>query len=168
MPPAALPPVVVDVAVEARGWRDGVPRVRERVLAAVAAAFQAAALVARPDAEISVVLASDDTVRALNRDFRHKAAATNVLSFPAVEPDETATAPLLGDIVLALETTQREAADEAKPLEHHLSHLVVHGVLHLFGFDHICDEDAERMESLERAALASLGIPDPYAAETTH
>jgi probable rRNA maturation factor len=97
----------------------------------------------------------------LNRIWRGKDAPTNVLSFPA--NDAVSEAGLIGDVVLAYETTRKEARDEGLALADHVSHLVVHGVLHLLGFDHEEGEEAEQMEDLERTALASLGIVDPYA-----
>ena len=99
-------------------------------------------------------------MRELNRDFRKKDAPTNVLSFPAPPNPERH----LGDIALAFGVCAREAAEQRKPLAHHLQHLTVHGVLHLLGYDHIGDDEAEAMEGLERAVLAGLGVPDPYAA----
>lgn len=112
-------------------------------------------------AELAVVLADDAMVRDLNRRFRGKDAPTNVLSFPAADP-AIADGPL-GDVILARETCRREAAEQGKPLDHHLAHLVVHGVLHLVGYDHEADDEAERMEAAERAILRGLGVPDPYA-----
>lgn len=115
------------------------------------------------NAELSIVLADDAFVRGLNMDYRGIDAATNVLAFPATEPETAGDDPALaGDVVVARETVVREAADQGKPLSAHLSHMIVHGVLHLFGFDHDTDEDADRMERLEISVLASLGIPDPY------
>ena len=105
---------------------------------------------------------SDDEVRALNAAWRGKDKATNVLSFPMAEAPEGA--PMLGDIVLALGVCAREAAEKEVPVETHATHLVVHGMLHLLGYDHETgDDDAEAMEAIERKALASLGISDPYA-----
>lgn len=122
--------------------------------------------------EVTVVLTDDEEIRNLNRTWRGKDEPTNVLSFPAgdmpdPEDDSDPGAPhgapvLLGDIVIALETTAAEAADKAMPLSDHVSHLVVHGALHLLGHDHLDDTEAEQMEDLERQALASLGIADPY------
>ncbi|MBI4185179.1 MAG: rRNA maturation RNase YbeY [Proteobacteria bacterium] len=108
--------------------------------------------------EVSVVLAGDALVRRLNRDYRRRDAATNVLSFPAGDPSGT----LLGDVVVALDTAAREAEEEGKTLSAHLSHLVVHGVLHLLGYDHDAEARAEEMEARERAVLAGLGVADPY------
>jgi probable rRNA maturation factor len=121
-------------------------------------------------AEVSVRLTSDEEVHALNREYRQKDKPTNVLSFPMVQPDlleglnegddgET----LLGDIVLAHGVTIREAAEKGVSLEEHATHLIVHGTLHLLGYDHEQGEaEADAMEDVERAALASLGIADPY------
>jgi probable rRNA maturation factor len=110
------------------------------------------------------VLTDDSAIRALNRDWRGVDRPTNVLSFPA-RPGPSAAGPaLLGDIVIAFETTMQEARSESKPFEHHLAHLAVHGFLHLLGQDHDNDSDAETMEGIERVILARLGIPDPYAA----
>ena len=114
------------------------------------------------DTEVSVKYASDEEVRALNAAWRGKDKATNVLSFPMA--DEPEGAPMLGDIVLASGVCAREAAEKNVPIETHATHLVVHGTLHLLGYDHETgDDDAEEMEDIERKALASLGIADPYA-----
>jgi probable rRNA maturation factor len=116
-------------------------------------------------AELAVVLADDRLVRRLNREYRGQDAATNVLSFAGLDgPDEPgAGAPyLLGDVVLARETVVREAREQGKTPADHLAHLVVHGVLHLLGYDHQTAAQAETMENLERAALAELGVADPY------
>ncbi len=115
------------------------------------------------------MLADDALVRRLNRDYRGVDQATNVLAFPAADGGGSvaAEAPLpLGDVVLALETVRREAADQGKSVAEHLSHLVVHGVLHLLGFDHVEAGDAARMEALEIEVLAGLGVPDPYRARS--
>ncbi|HEX7970330.1 MAG TPA: rRNA maturation RNase YbeY, partial [Stellaceae bacterium] len=104
-----------------------------------------------------------ELVRALNRQWRGKDVPTNVLSFPALGATPPPGAPrLLGDVVLAFETVAAEAAAQDKPLADHLRHLVIHGVLHLLGFDHESDADAQRMEASEIAILAGLGVPDPY------
>jgi probable rRNA maturation factor len=120
--------------------------------------------------EVSVALSGDAAIAALNARYRGKAKPTNVLSFPAATPPvpslPAGERPPLGDIIISLETLISEATDEKKPLLFHLSHLTVHGLLHLAGFDHETDHDAERMESLERHILASIGIADPYATLT--
>ena len=111
------------------------------------------------------MLTDDSAIHALNRDWRGHDAPTNVLSFPAqpLRGRKPAPAASLGDIVIAFETTRREAAAEGKPLKDHLAHLAVHGFLHLVGYGHDKDRDARKMESLEVAILAGLGVPDPYA-----
>ena len=109
---------------------------------------------------VVVLLTDDEAVRGLNARFRGKDAPTNVLSFPAPPNPERH----LGDLALAFDVCAREAAEQGKPFEHHLQHLVVHGVLHLLGYDHMSDDEAEAMEGLERIVLAGLGAPDPYQA----
>lgn len=119
------------------------------------------------DAELAVMLTDDAGIRTLNGNWRGIDKPTNVLSFPALQPTGAGGADdaprMLGDIAIAYETTRKEADDEHKPFDHHLSHLAVHGFLHLIGHDHENDDDAEAMESLEREILTQLGIPDPYA-----
>jgi probable rRNA maturation factor len=115
------------------------------------------------DSEVSVKFTSDAEVRALNAKWRGQDKATNVLSFPMAEESELASAQLLGDIVLAYGICAAEAAEKNVGIEVHAAHLVVHGTLHLLGYDHETgDEDAEGMEEAERRALASIGIADPY------
>ena len=117
------------------------------------------------DSELAVMLTDDAGIRTLNSNWRGIDKPTNVLSFPALQPPAGAPsdAPrMLGDIAIAYQTTRKEADDEQKPFDHHLSHLAVHGFLHLIGYDHENDGDAEAMEGLETEILAQLGIPDPY------
>jgi len=119
------------------------------------------------EAEIAVMLTDDSGIQTLNSNWRGIDKPTNVLSFPALQPTGSGAADdaprMLGDIAIAYQTTRKEADDEQKPFDHHLSHLAVHGFLHLIGYDHEKDDDAEAMESLEAEILAQLGIPDPYA-----
>ena len=118
------------------------------------------------DSEISVKFTDDDEVRALNAAWRGKDKATNVLSFPMAAEDDLVDAQLLGDIVLAHNVCAAEAEQKHIPFEHHAAHLVVHGTLHLLGYDHeTSDAEAEEMEQVERAALSALGIADPYLSE---
>ncbi len=113
--------------------------------------------------EVSLVFTDDAAIRAINAEWRSQDKPTNVLSFPAypITPGKR-PGPMLGDIILAHETLVREAQELDKPFDAHLTHLLVHGFLHLFGYDHIEPDDAERMENLETRILASLGLSDPY------
>jgi probable rRNA maturation factor len=146
-------------------WSLLVRRAAESALAE--SAFPKLAKGARP-VEISVRLTGDEEVRALNSEWRGKDRPTNVLSFPMTGADELANAGadgpelMLGDIVLARGVCEREAAEKAVPVETHATHLLVHGTLHLLGYDHLDDEEAADMESREVRALARLGIGDPY------
>jgi probable rRNA maturation factor len=119
------------------------------------------------EAELAVMLTDDAGIRTLNCNWRGIDKPTNVLSFEALQPTGGSgpdDAPrMLGDIAIAYQTTRKEADDEQKPFDHHLSHLAIHGFLHLIGYDHENDDDAEAMETLEQEILAQLGIPDPYA-----
>ncbi len=137
--------------------------------AAIDASPQAALSGTAATIEIAVRLTSDDEVHVLNRQYRQQDKPTNVLSFPMVQPDLIESLGntddgeiLLGDIVLAHGVCAREAAEKDVPLEAHAAHLIVHGVLHLLGHDHMNDVDADAMEAIERAAMASLGLHDPY------
>jgi len=149
----------IDFDVQSALW-DQVPEAEETVRTAIAAAaaFEPAA------GEMSVILTDDASIRALNRDWRKLDKPTNVLSFPAATPKIAGVPALLGDVVVAYETLAREAAEEDKPILHHLAHLVVHGYLHLLGYDHETDSEADAMEGLERQILAHLNIADPYRA----
>lgn len=149
-------PGKVDVLVQSELWA-AQPKLKLLLRRAINAA---AAVLSTSDAELAIVLTDDSAIRLLNRQWRGIDAPTNVLSFPAGSPG---TAPrLLGDVVLARETIAREADREHKPFAHHLAHLAVHGFLHLHGYDHERDTDAEVMERLERNILRRLAIPDPY------
>jgi probable rRNA maturation factor len=163
MPHSFIP--LTEVLVTADCWQQegGAETVIQRAIAA-------AAEIADADvggAELAVMLTDDAGIRTLNNNWRGIDKPTNVLSFPALQPsgpqDDDDPPRMLGDIAIAFETLRREADEEAKPFDHHLSHLAVHGFLHLIGYDHENEEDAEEMEALEREILAQLGIPDPYA-----
>ncbi len=164
MSPAApsSPAIAVDIALEAEAW-GGEGRWRPLIERAVAAVAARPEPIVPEAAELSLVLADDARVRDLNRQWRGKDQPTNVLSFPASDADDEEPGPLLGDVVLAYETCAREAAEDGKPIEDHVTHLVVHGLLHLFGWDHESDDEAEEMEALETEILAGLGIADPHA-----
>ena len=114
------------------------------------------------DSELTIRLVDAEEGQELNRTYRHKDYATNVLSFPAEVPDGLLDIPLLGDLVICVPVVEREAREQNKALEAHWAHLVIHGCLHLLGYDHIDDEEAEEMEGLERQLLVELGYPDPY------
>lgn len=158
-------PLSIDVIVESPLWtaHGDAEAVVRRALG------EAATVLSTRPAELAIVLTDDSAIRALNREWREIDKPTNVLSFPVQQPPAAADGPsappiLLGDIVIAFETTMQEARSESRRFEDHLAHLAVHGFLHLLGQDHDNDRDAEAMEGLERAILARLGIPDPYAA----
>jgi probable rRNA maturation factor len=138
--------------------------------AVIQRAIDAAAQISDADVgntEIAVMLTDDAGIRTLNNNWRGIDKPTNVLSFPALQPTgpigEDDPPRMLGDIAIAYETMRHEADEAQKPFEHHLSHLTVHGFLHLIGYDHETDDEAEEMEALETEILAQLGIPDPYA-----
>ena len=159
----ALP--LIEVLVAADCWHDAPDAEAVIRRAIVTAAGSVDADIG--GAELAIMLTDDSAIRTLNRDWRGIDKPTNVLSFPARPPaaaSKSGDAPrMLGDIAIAYETLRREADEEHKPFDHHLSHLAVHGFLHLIGYDHENDDDAEEMEALETEILAQLGIPDPYA-----
>ena len=150
---------IIDVLMESPLW-DQEPRAAETVERAIAAAAEA---IDAPLGEVVVMLADDETVRSLNRDWRKIDKPTNVLSFPAARTSGIEPA-MLGDIVIAYETLTRECEEEGRVFLNHLAHLAVHGFLHLMGYDHQNDSDAEAMERLETEILARLDMPDPYLA----
>ena len=159
----------IDVIERAPAWRRALPNAAAICRAAAAAAL-ARGVGGLADAEISIVLADDALVAKLNRTYRGISKPTNVLSFASDEPRRrSAPLALLGDVVLAYGVIAREAREQHKTLADHLAHLVVHGVLHLLGFDHERERAARRMEALEVAVLAGLGVADPYRArEAAH
>ena len=148
--------IVVEVEVEADAWLEALPEVE--ALAREAAEAAALSDGAEADGDYVVLLTDDAAVAKLNAEFRGKAGSTNVLSFPAA----SSAAPHRGDVALAFGVCAAEAQAQCKTLAAHLQHLVVHGVLHLLGFDHHEDDEAEAMEGRERQVLASLGVGDPY------
>lgn len=157
----ARPPVDIDVTVEAGEW----PNEAELLALArpaIEAALSAVAGVAAAS-EVSLVFTDDAHIAALNRTWRGKDGATNVLSFPGSASGAARFGPMLGDIVIARETVEREAKALGLTFGDHLTHLLVHGLLHLVGHDHQDDAEADTMERLEAAILARLGIADPYA-----
>jgi probable rRNA maturation factor len=161
--------LAIEFAIEDEAWTEAAPWYREVALRAAESALTAAGV--RPqDVEISALLCGDERIATLNADFRGKPTPTNVLSWPAEQtaPTNAPCAPtdgFLGDVALARETIEMEAATKHVTVEAHFAHLFAHGVLHLLGYDHETDPDAEVMEGLERRALHAMGIADPYASE---
>jgi probable rRNA maturation factor len=157
----------IAVLVEAEVWRGILPNVAALVRQSAAVALAAAG--PQRSAELDIVLVDDGRQRELNRDWRGKDSATNVLAFPSGEDAATLSANvplLLGDVVLAAETVVREATEQKRSVADHVRHLTIHGVLHLLGFDHVKPRAAARMEALETTLLASLGVADPYCGES--
>ena len=152
--------ITLDIMIEAGDW----DRLEDAEALAQKAAEAALSVTYEADGEFeaSVMLADDAQIRELNRTWRGKDKPTNVLSFPAPEQPGANGPRHLGDIALAYETLVRESEEESKELSHHFAHLIVHGVLHLLGYDHEVESEAEIMEGLEVKALATLGIADPY------
>src|SRR5262245_17545645 len=154
-------PPHIDVQVQSSPWAAR-PLAEETVRISVLAA---AATLSTVGGEVSIVLTDDSAIRSLNRDWRGIDKPTNVLSFPASGVATGEGMHLLGDIVIAFETLERECADESRDFLHRLAHLVVHGFLHLNGYDHESDQQAEEMEGLESRIMAGLNMPDPYRAQ---
>jgi probable rRNA maturation factor len=146
----------VDIQIASSRW-DAEPGAEQTVRDAIAAA---AAAVEADEGEVSVVLTDDAAIRILNRDWRKIDKATNVLSFPA--PDNAAGEKMFGDVVIAYETLVRECSEEDRIFLHHLAHLTVHGFLHLIGYDHETDSQADAMEALESTIMIAMKRPDPY------
>jgi probable rRNA maturation factor len=158
--------VEIIVSISYPAWRSDLPDA-EAWCREASETTAAAASVATANSELTVVLTDDAEARALNLAYRGIDRATNVLSFPATDPAERDRLPagapiLLGDVVIAYETVLAEAEAQAKTLRQHLGHLVVHGVLHLAGYDHQSDAEADEMEALETQILDGLGVQDPY------
>ncbi|MGR3492379.1 MAG: rRNA maturation RNase YbeY [Shimia sp.] len=155
--------ISVDVILEDPRW-DGLERLAEAAAQAIAAHLSLTG-------EVCVMGCDNARIAVLNGEFRGKSAPTNVLSWPSEEraaaiPGGSPAPPAdpeWGDIAIAFETCKREAAEQGKPFDHHVTHLIVHGILHLLGYDHETEADATRMEQLEREILANMGISDPYS-----
>ena len=162
--------VRIIVSVPARGWNRALPGAEETVTTAARATLRECAAkeerecAAKEERELGIVLADDETLRRLNRDYRGQDRATNVLAFEqaVAAPGDPAAPHFLGDVFIGLGVATREAAEQGKSLTDHLSHLVVHGVLHLCGDDHAAPGLAAAMEARERRILAGLGVADPY------
>lgn len=149
----------IDVTIADPAWQEALPEVEQICVESAIAAIGA------PDrpTELSIVLTADEEVRVLNRDYRGKDKPTNVLSFPSGQPVVADGPVMLGDVVLALGVVTAEAERDGKAFQSHLRHLVIHGVLHLLGFDHETDSEAEEMERREVELLDAFGVSDPYS-----
>jgi probable rRNA maturation factor len=147
----------VDIDVQSPLWA-GQPAAEQAVRAAIAAA----AALSTSDGEVSILLTDDSAVRVLNREWRGIDKPTNVLSFPAPKNLSQGNAAILGDIVIAYETLKRESDDEDRDFLHHLTHLTVHGYLHLIGYDHQTEAEAVAMEALESKIMTHMQLPDPW------
>lgn len=165
-----MPKLDIQIAIEAEGWAQEaeLEGLAGKVLETAAEYLRSEEKQPFPamPIEVSLVFSNDEQVRAVNAEWRGQDKPTNVLSFPAfpLVPGGK-PGPMLGDIIIARETVEREAVDLEKSFTDHLTHLMVHGFLHLFGYDHMDGEEAEIMESLETRILASLGLSDPYAGQ---
>ena len=168
--PRPAPLEIVDIVLEDDRWEDaGLPAMAERAARAVGEWLDLG------EFQVVVMGCDDKRIAELNAEFRGKAKPTNVLSWPVIEfgPRQPGTRPELpeieelGDIAISYDTCQREALAQKKPFADHATHLLVHAILHLAGYDHIDDQDAETMEDSERAILSRLGIPDPYLEHET-
>ena len=160
----------IQISVEEGDWpsEEELQSLAERVLGEAAAYLKKHEKqpFPRTATELSLVFTDDASIREINAEWRSQDKATNVLSFPAfpLEPGGK-PGPMLGDIIIARETVEREAVELEKSFDDHLTHLLVHGFLHLFGYDHMNNSEAERMEGLETRILAGLGLSDPYAGQ---
>ncbi|HEY8576616.1 MAG TPA: rRNA maturation RNase YbeY [Devosia sp.] len=152
-------PIEIAVIVNDEAWPENL---EARAEEAVRAALALAKPKVKGAAELSILLTNDEEQHELNRQWRGKDSSTNVLSFPQIEPFGPVVG-ILGDITLARETLIREAEEQGVSFEAHFTHLVVHGFLHILGYDHLTDEEAAEMEGLETRILATLGVEDPYA-----
>lgn len=165
-----MPQLDIQISVEDDAWpeEETLQALAERVIGAAAEHLSATEQQPFPQqpVELSLVFTGDEAIREINAEWRGKDKPTNVLSFPAfpLEPGGM-PGPMLGDIIIAFGTVEREAAELEKSSESHLTHLLVHGFLHLFGYDHMETDEAERMEALETRILATLGLSDPYAGQ---
>jgi probable rRNA maturation factor len=159
-PSRHAPAPSIDIQIQSPLW-DAQPLAAQTVRDAIAAA---AATLSTADNEVSILLTDDKAIRLLNREWRGIDKPTNVLSFPAATTKASIRMPLFGDIVMAYETLKRECDDEDRIFLHHLAHLTVHGFLHLIGYDHQVEAQAEEMEGLESKIMTRLQMPDPHLA----
>ena len=159
-PSRHAPAPSIDIQIQSPLW-DAQPLAAQTVRDAIAAA---ATTLSTADNEVSILLTDDKTIRLLNREWRGIDKPTNVLSFPAATTKASVRMPLFGDIVIAYETLKRECDDEDRIFLHHLAHLTVHGFLHLIGYDHQVEAQAEEMEGLESKIMTRMQMPDPHLA----
>jgi probable rRNA maturation factor len=152
----------IDIIVDAPAW-EKIAHLESLATRAVQASCRASGAKLARGGEVAIAFCDDAAIRALNAEWRKRDAATNVLSFPT--PGRLEEKLLLGDIVIAYETVAREAAEQGKTFEDHTMHMIIHGFLHLIGYDHGTPEEAGVMESLERRIAAALGLSDPYEQE---
>jgi probable rRNA maturation factor len=169
---SVAPDVQIDVAIQDPAWEE-MPGIQSLVLTTVRTALQYAtkpAEITDKNLEISILLANDDLIHILNREYRGKDNPTNILTFAAMDSGEEPMGPntvSLGDVILSYQTIDREAREQGRFLQDHVTHLVVHGTLHLLGYDHIDDNEANNMESLEIRILEKLGVQNPYTQKIT-
>ena len=150
------------LVTESPSWKQQIPDIDELSQQVILSTLKVLNLSAK-QIEVSVVLADDEFIRGYNRQYRSIDRATNVLSFSALDEAQVVNDnDNLGDIMMAFTTVEREAGEQSKPFVHHYMHLLIHGVLHLLGYDHETDKEAEEMESLEIKILGQLGVSDPY------
>lgn len=149
----------VEISIGCPEWKS-LPDFSDSIYGAIAAAFENCGKRLAGNTEVSLLLCDDETIRSINKKWRGIDKATNVLSFPS--PGKLDQKPMLGDIAIAFETTRAEALAEGKTINAHFSHLLVHGFLHLVGFDHETETEADEMEAMERLILSKLGVADPY------
>ena len=159
-PSRRAPAPSITIQVQSPLW-EAEPAAEQTVRDAIAAA---AATLSTADNEVSILLTDDKAIRLLNREWRGIDKPTNVLSFPAATTKASVRMPLFGDIVIAYETLKRECDDEDRIFLHHLAHLTVHGFLHLIGYDHQVEAQAEEMEGLESKIMMRMQMPDPHLA----
>ena len=159
-PSRRAPAPSIDIQVQSPLWQ-AEPAAEQTVRAAIAAA---AATLSTADGEVAILLTGDEAIRALNRQWRGIDKPTNVLSFPAAVTAAGVGAKFFGDIVIAYETLKRECDDDGRIFLHHLAHLTVHGFLHLIGYDHQVEAQAEEMEGLESKIMMRMQMPDPHLA----
>ena len=157
-PSRRAPAPSIDIQVQSPLWQ-AEPAAEQTVRAAIAAA---AATLSTADGEVAILLTGDEAIRALNRQWRGIDKPTNVLSFPAATTKASVRLPLFGDIVIAYETLKRECDDENRIFTHHLAHIAIHGFLHLIGYGHEVDAEADEMEGLESKIMMRMNLPDPW------